>query len=311
MFALTQGTGMLGDAAWAQSLRAGLLFVKIGQPRVVRKTRRLASRVMAGDVKPPRFLTSAMTAVLLGAFASYGMIAGGHGPAVLETVSSALGLAVNNVIVKGQGETSEIDVLGQLGLDGSTSMIGFDVDAARRRIVKLPWVKDATVRKIYPDGIVVNLVERKAFAVWQHEDQLTLVDKDGTPIAAFTEAKYAGLPLVVGAGAAEKAAGFVALVQSHPDLAGKVKGYIRVADRRWDLRLENGIAIRLPETGASGALDELTRLDNQYGLLSRDIEAVDMRDDERLVLKLSPEAAKQRTAAVKRLMEHGGKGGSA
>jgi cell division protein FtsQ len=284
---------------------------KIGAPRFVRKTKRFASRVMAGETRLPRFAMTITTAALLGSFGAYGVLAGGHGSVVLETASSALGFAVTDVTVKGGGETSEIDVLGQLGLDGSTSMIGFDVEAARQRIVELPWVKDATVSKVYPDTIVVKLVERKAFAIWQHDDQLTLVDRSGTPIVAFTEAKYAGLPLVVGAGASEKAESLIALVHSHPDIAGKVKGYIRIADRRWDLRLENGITIRLPEKNAGGALDQLTRLDNQYGLLSRDIETVDLRDSERLVLKLAPEAAKERKAAIKRLMEHGRKGGDA
>jgi cell division protein FtsQ len=244
-------------------------------------------------------------------FGLYGTIAGGHAPAVLAAVTSSTGFAVNHVAVAGQGETSEIDVLGQLALDGTTSMIGFDVNEARRRIVGLPWVKDATVTKIYPDTIKVKLIERKVFAIWQHDDALTLVDKSGAPIVAFKEAKYAGLPLVVGAGAAAKAADFVALVQSHHDLAGKVKGYIRIAGRRWDLRLENGITIKLPEIKTGRALDDLTRLDDQYGLLSRDVEAVDLRDDERLVLKLPADAAKQRKATIKLRMEHGGKGKSA
>lgn len=311
MFALRQGNGAYGVARGMQVLLAFMPSVRVTSPRFVRRARRLAMRLMTGEARPPRFAATMMTAGLLAGFGAYGMIAGGHGPAVLAQVTSATGFAVNHVSVAGQGETSEIDVLGQLGLDGSTSMIGFDADAARRRIDGLPWVKDASVSKIYPDTIKVHLTERKAFAIWQHEDQLTLVDKDGAPIVAFKEAKYAGLPLVVGTGAAARAADFVALVHEHPDLAGKVKGYIRVADRRWDLRLESGITIKLPEINVSGALDELTDLDNQYGLLSRDIEAVDLRDDERLILRLSPEAATQRKAAIKLRMEHGSKGKSA
>jgi len=311
LFALMQGNGTYGIASGARFVLALLSSVRVSPPRIVRRMRRLAVRMMAGEVKPPRFSASIMTAVLFAGFGAYGVVAGGHAPAVVAAVTSSTGLAITHVAVTGQIETSEIDVLGQLGLDGSTSMIGFDVDAARARIMELPWVQDAAVSKIYPDTVRVSLSERKAFAIWQHDDELTLIDKDGAPIVAFKEVKYAGLPLVVGAGAAARAADFVALVQSHPDLAGKVKGYIRVADRRWDLRLESGVAIKLPETGVAAALDELTRLDEKYGLLARDIEAVDMRDDERLVLKLSPEAATQRKAAIKLRMEHGNKGKSA
>jgi cell division protein FtsQ len=311
LFALSQGDWTGWVASGVRSLRVLLLSDRFNPPRFVRRTRRLANRLLTGEVKLPRFAATMTTALLLCGFGGYGIIAGGYLPAVFASVSSSAGFAIDHVAVSGQRETSEIDVLGQIELDGSTSMFGFDVDAARRRIIELPWVKDAAVTKIYPDTVRVKLTERKAYAIWQRDDELTLIDSSGIPIVAFREARYAGLPLVVGAGAATKAEDFVTLVQSHPDLAGKVKGYIRVSDRRWDLRLESGITIKLPEIDPSGALDELTQLDDKYGLLSRDIEAVDLRDDERLVLELSPEAATQRKAAIKLRMERGKKGKSA
>ncbi len=58
------------------------------------------------------------------------------------------------------------------------------------------------------------------------------------------------LPLVIGYGAADQAAGFVAKIRQHPELAARVKGYIRVAERRWDLRLENGVTIKLARDAA-------------------------------------------------------------
>jgi cell division protein FtsQ len=78
-----------------------------------------------------------------------------------------------------------------------------------------------------------------------------------------------------------------------------VKGYIRVGERRWDLKLENGITVKLPEDGEDQAIAELVRLDRESGLLTRDIAAVDMRISDRLVVQLTPEAAMQREAALK------------
>ncbi len=77
-----------------------------------------------------------------------------------------------------------------------------------------------------------------------------------------------------------------------------MKGYIRVAERRWDLRLENGITVKLPELNEDKAIAELMRLDRENGILSRDLAAVDMRLNDRLVLQLTPEAALRRTAAL-------------
>ncbi len=86
-------------------------------------------------------------------------------------------------------------------------------------------------------------------------------------IAPFDGGRHAVLPLVIGYGAAEQAAGFVDKIEQHPELAARVKGFIRVAERRWDLRLENGITIRLPETGEDAAIAEVLRLDREDGLL--------------------------------------------
>ena len=186
----------------------------------------------------------------------------------------------------------------QLDLDGWTSLIGFDAEQARQRIAELPWVKVASVRKIYPDTIEVRIDERKPFAVWQRGSQLAIVDRAGGVIVPFSGGRHSVLPLVIGYGAAKDAAGFVDKIEKFPELASRVKGFIRVAERRWDLRLENDITIKLPEVGADQAIAEVLKMDREEGLLSRDIASVDLRLDDRLVIGLTPEAVVRRTAAL-------------
>ena len=113
----------------------------------------------------------------------------------------------------------------------------------------------------------------------------------------FDGGRHAVLPLVIGFGA-ERGAGFVEKIRRYPELASRVKGFIRVADRRWDLRLENGITIRLPELGEDRALAEVLKLDREQGLLSRDIAVVDLRLDDRLVIGLTPGAMERRAEVL-------------
>jgi cell division protein FtsQ len=154
------------------------------------------------------------------------------------------------------------------------------------------------VRKVYPDTLEVRIEERKPFAIWQHGSQLTVVERNGDVIAPFGAGRHAVLPLVIGYGAAEDAAPFVDKIKALPELASRVKGYIRVAERRWDIRLENGITLKLPESGEDEALAEVLRLDREGGLLSRDITSVDMRLSDRVVVQLTPDAAVRREAAL-------------
>ena len=103
-------------------------------------------------------------------------------------------------------------MLERLQLDGWTSLIGFNADEARQRISDMPWVQSASVRKIYPDVIEVDIVEKKPLAIWQHGQQLSLIDEAGKIIVRFNHQRYATLPLFIGPGANERAAEFTARI---------------------------------------------------------------------------------------------------
>lgn len=303
MFALK--TGQSGKAGAARPAFFGLSLspeaLSSGRfvlPRWLRRPARLVARLCDGEYELPRHAGILATAVFLSSSALYGAWLGGQIPVAAQAVTARLGFAVDQVRVSGNKETSEIDILQQLDLDGWTSLVGFDADAARQRIAGLPWVKVAAVRKVYPNAIEVRIEEREPFALWQHGSQLAVVERSGRVIAPFSGGRHAVLPLVIGYGAAEEAAGFVGKIRQYPELAARVKGFIRVAERRWDLRLENGITIRLPEAGEDQAITEVLRLDREDGLLSRDIALVDLRLEDRLVVRLTPEAMERRTTLL-------------
>jgi cell division protein FtsQ len=298
VFALKSGQDDEGGSVRSSIFGVSFFADRFVLPRWLRRPTRLFARLCSGDYSPPRFSVAIASAVLLSSSGLYGAYLGGEIPAMVQAVTARLGFAVDQVRVSGNVETSEIDVLQQLDLDGWTSLIGFDAEQARQRIAELPWVKVASVRKIYPDTIEVRIDERKPFAVWQRGSQLAIVDRSGGVIVPFSGGRHSVLPLVIGYGAAKDAAGFVDKIEHFPELASRVKGFIRVAERRWDLRLENDITIKLPEVGADRAIAEVLKMDREQGLLSRDIASVDLRLDDRLVIGLTPEAVVRRTAAL-------------
>jgi cell division protein FtsQ len=268
-------------------------------PKALRRPVRHLGRWFAGDVEIPRHATSILVAGFLGVSAIYGAILGGHLPQVVQSVSARTGFAIEAVRVTGNVETSEIDILEKLGLDGWTSLVGFDAEEARLRVAELPWVSEASVRKVYPSTVEIIIAERKAAAIWQNGRELSLVDAEGRVIAPFRKERHATLPLVIGLGAATGAQAFLAKVARHPELAPRVTAYIRVAERRWDLRLESGITVKLPANDEERALADLVELERTQGILGRDIAQVDMRFDDRLVIRLTPEAAMKRDATLK------------
>jgi len=279
---------------------AGLAEPEAGRvlPRPLRRIVRFLVSLAAGRINIPRHTGSVATAAFIGATGLYGMSLGGHSQDVAQASTTAIGFAIEDVKVSGNRETSEIDILERLGLDGTTSLVALDVKEARQRLTELPWVEDVSVRKVYPGTIEIALKEREAFAIWQHGTDLSLIEKNGSVIAPLRDNKFSSLPLFVGRDAETAAASFADEFDSWPELKSRVKAYIRVAGRRWDLRLENGIVVKLPEHNVPRAMDMLASLDASEQLLERDIAAVDLRLEDRTTVQLTEGALERRNKAV-------------
>jgi cell division protein FtsQ len=86
----------------------------------------------------------------------------------------------------------------------------------RARLKSNPWIADATILKLYPDRLHIAITERQAFAMWQKDNRVTVIGSDGTVVQPFVDARFANLPLVVGAGAEKAASDFLALTDRFP-----------------------------------------------------------------------------------------------
>jgi cell division protein FtsQ len=198
------------------------------------------------------------------------------------------------VVINGRKQLTQDEVLGIGGVNGRSSLLFLDAAAVRDRLKANPWVADATVLKLYPGRLEIDLVERSPFALWQEDGKLSVIADDGAVLEPYVSRRFLSLPFVVGKGAEAHARDFLALLARYPQVKAVTKAAIFVGERRWDLRTKDGLDIRLPEHDLGNALAELSRLDREDKLFSRDIVAIDMRLPDRLVVQLSDDAAKAR-----------------
>ena len=291
-----------GDRSADMGGRYGVASVSAGEgrvlPRPMRRVVRFVVSLCSGRISIPAHTGKVSLVGFYSAVALYGIVVGGHGPAVVKAVTTGAGFAVEDVRVSGNEHTSEIDILQLLSLDGSTSLLGLDIATARAALSDLPWVESAEVRKIYPRAVEVVLRERQAYGIWQHGTELSLIEKSGSVIAPLRDNKFASLPLFVGRDAETAAAAVEGEFSKFPEIAARVKAFVRVAGRRWDIHLDNGVVVKLPEDNIGVALAKLSRLDAEQRLLERDIAAVDLRLPDRTTIQLTPGAQERRLAAV-------------
>lgn len=248
-----------------------------------------------------------LTGLVIGGFTAYGVVLGGHvetareiGIDLADTFANVAGFKVKQVELTGQNHVTPAQILETAGIKSTTSILFVNADEARARLETLPWIASASVRKFYPDRIEISVKEREAFALWQSNGEIKVIARDGIPITDYSDdPRYVSLPIVVGEGAERHVGEIVDALARLPSLRDQVRAAILVAERRWTLKMRNGIDVRLPEQNVEGALMDLAALDREKKLLSRDITIVDLRLPDRVVVRLSDAAADARAQMLK------------
>ncbi len=256
----------------------------------------------------PHGLGGFLATVIVGLSFTYGIVRGGHADAFLSAygdpfhaVGRYMGFEVQQITMSGLGDLSQADVLKASGLAVGQALPFIDIDAVRDRLLAVPMIKDVEIRKNYPHGMAIHVTEREGFALWQSHGALSVIAPDGAVIDKFRGDVPAGVPLVVGEGANKRAAALFKMLEAQPDLKTRVTAATLVGSRRWTLRLDRGIEVRLPEDGEAEALARLSTLIKEQKLLDRAILAVDLRMPDRVVLRLTEEALAERLETQKKL----------
>ena len=254
---------------------------------------------------PRRVGVIATVTILLGS-AAFGIVKGGHVDELTTALSdtrnalaNAAGFRVATVVINGRKQLSQDEVLAVGGVNGRSSLLFLDAATVRDKLKANPWIADATILKLYPGQLQIDIVERSAFALWQEDGRLSVIADDGAVLEPYVSRRFLNLPLVVGKGAATRARDFLTLLDRYPQVRSVTKAAIFVGERRWNLRLKDGLDVRLPENDVGNALAALSKLDKDQRLFSRDIVAVDMRLPDRLTVQLSEDAAKAREELFK------------
>ncbi|MGH6890170.1 MAG: cell division protein FtsQ/DivIB [Rhizomicrobium sp.] len=240
----------------------------------------LALRAVFTWRNPATWLVAALLFVVVAGT----LLAGGYvrraGDASRRAVSDVMadaGFGIASIRIDGNRRTDPKDILAALGFAPGQSIFGADVQAARRRLLSLEWVADARVRRQYPDLVIVSIVEKQPFALWETPDGTFVVERSGRSIGLFDPRSFPHLPVLLGQGAPQTAAPLVDAVSAQRAVAARVVGYMRVSDRRWNLLLGDGVVVKLPEDGWRKQLDLLEHLIVDKSILERDISEIDLR----------------------------------
>lgn len=202
-------------------------------------------------------------------------------------LASLAGMAADDIQISGLEQHDSAEVMASLGVKPGNSLVGFDANVARSSLEQLPWVKFASVAREYPNALRIAVAERKAIALWQHGPDIDLVDDTGKAMGQPKFVLSGQLPLVTGLNANLAVADLINQISAIQGLSQRVTAAARVGGRRWNLYLDSGVKVALPEEGVAEALKAVWETEKSQALLSKGINMVDLRVSGRMTLQIA------------------------
>ena len=202
-----------------------------------------------------------------------------------EFIARQIDARVQSILISGAEHTGAQELKDALAINKNDSLVGYDVATARQRLEDLPWIRAASVVRQLPSTLRVDIYEHKPLARLQMSDGNWVIDRDGALITSDTEG-FDHLPLLKGAGAETQASALFSLLAAVPHIMKDLQGAEYIGQRRWDLFLANDVTVRLPEQDPARALQILSQLIARRNVLAVEGAIVDLRLDDRIVLRL-------------------------
>lgn len=207
------------------------------------------------------------------------------------SASVAAGFGIENVLVEGRVHSDQDVLLSLLNVQKGDALFGVDIQKSKEQIEKISWIKNVSIKRQLPDTLFLRLEERRPIGLWQRDNKVSLIDDEGIILSGKNIEKFKDLIIFTGQNVNKEAGSFLSILQAEPLLFNKVEAAQFVSNRRWNIRLKNGLLVKLPEKELSFALSQLVEYQEQDSLLDKKIKSLDVRMFPRIIVQTFPGSA--------------------
>lgn len=198
---------------------------------------------------------------------------------------------IKKIIFDGNDKIPDTLLLKASGLRYMSNIFLLPLQDVKQKLEKVAWIRSAVVYRKFPDTIYIRVSERIPIAIFQSKYKLHLVDAEGMVLEHDGIGNFSNLPIVVGEGAEKEAALLLQCLNHFPQIRKQLVFALRVSKRRWNIKINKGITVKLPEKGLMQALGILYELSDSNGFFSDDISSIDLRMLDRVVISRKNEIA--------------------
>lgn len=207
------------------------------------------------------------------------------------TATADVGMKVDDIYIIGRQDISHAQMLDKVAVKRGTPLLAVDTRAIQQRIQELPPVAEASVRRLWPNRLLISVRERVPIALWQKKQILFPIDKEGVTLTYQRAENFTNLPVVVGDEAPKLTYALLKALDSYPEVKSQLKAVTYVSGRRWDLYLKSGMLIKLPDGDVNVGLKRLMRFADEHLIFAKPIAVVDLRLGDRVTVKPMPNQA--------------------
>ncbi len=206
----------------------------------------------------------------------------------IYNISQSSGYRLYNILVTGRNYTPASTIKSAINLQKGDPLLSFNPKQTQNILLQENWIEDVMVKRIFPDTISVNIIERIPMALWQKDKKLSLIDNNGNIITDKNLDSFRDLIILTGQDAPQSAPLLLSYFQAVPDIFYKIETAHFISKRRWDVVLKNGTTIKLPENNIPLALSSLEKLNSKDKILESNLDFIDVRDLKRITIKTKP-----------------------
>jgi cell division protein FtsQ len=199
--------------------------------------------------------------------------------------SGIAGFNIRKIEFDGNERVQDLLLLKTSGLKYKSNIFAVSVRGVKRRLESIAWIKSAVVQRKLPDTIRIRVAERIPIAILQSKYNLYLIDADGKVLEHDGIGNFGNLPIVTGEGAAREADRLLCCLNRFPKIRRQLVFAVRIGKRRWNIKINRGITVKLPEKGMTQALGILEEISDKNGYFNDDMATIDMRVPDRIIIK--------------------------
>lgn len=196
---------------------------------------------------------------------------------IYTTTAQWTGFTIRNVYLEGQEYTSTNHILSALDVEIGAPLFTLSLDNMQQQLEALPWVKHAVIERQYPTTLHVRIIEHTPLALWQHNGALAVIDIEGQVIQETNIHSFSDYVVLIGEDAPNYAHSFFDIANLYPELLEHISSATRIGERRWNIRFQNGLEVKLPEANPEEAWQQLSDFHKEQDILSGKFNHIDLR----------------------------------